>query len=99
MPSAKMSAGTRSISMTTAIIAPAPKSRYATGCRLMKPSTSAFMIEACGEASTTRVSPGAASPNWNVWASATMTRPTTTEDTRTPKNFTRSCAAGVEPSQ
>ena len=49
MPSAKISAGTRSISMLTAIAAPAPKSTYATGCRLMKPSTSAFMMEACGD--------------------------------------------------
>ena len=57
------------------------------------------MIEACGEASTARVSPGAASPNWNVCASITIVRPTATEAASTPRNFTCSCAAGVEPSQ
>ena len=70
--------------MMTAIMPPAAKSRYATGWRLMKPSTRAFMIDACGEARTDAVSPGAASPNWNVCASATITRPTTIDETTTP---------------
>ena len=33
------------------------------------------MMEACGEASTARVSPGAASPNWKACASITMVSP------------------------
>ena len=65
----------------------------------MKPSTSAFMIEACGDGSTTRVSPGAASPNWKVCASITMVSPAAIDAAITPRNFTFSCAAGVEPSQ
>ena len=85
--------------MLTAIIAPAPKSSHATGWRLMKPCTSACMIDACGAASTARVSPGAASPNWNACASITIVRPTAIDEAMTPRNFTRSCAAGVEPSQ
>ena len=40
------------------------------------------MIEACGEASTTRVSPGAASPNWNVRASITIVKPTAAAEPR-----------------
>ena len=48
MPSAKISAGTPSISMMSAIAAPAPNNMYATGWWLMKPSTSAFMMEAWG---------------------------------------------------
>ena len=63
----------------TATAAPAPNRMYATGWRLMNPSTSAFMMEACGEGSTARRSPGAASPNWNARASITMVRPTATE--------------------
>ena len=33
------------------------------------------MMEACGDGSTGRMSPGAASPNWNARASSTMVRP------------------------
>ena len=65
------------------------------GWWLMKPFTSACMIEACGEASTGRASPSAASPNWKVRASMTMVRPTTTEAAIPPRNFTFCCAAGV----
>ena len=65
----------------------------------MKPSTSAFMMEACGDGSTTRRSPGAASPNWKVCASMTMVRPAAMEAASTPRNFTFCWAAGVEPSQ
>ncbi len=54
MPRATISAGTPSISMITATAAPAPKSTQGTGWRLMNPSTSAFMIEACGDTSTGR---------------------------------------------
>ena len=79
--------------------APAPNRMYATGWRLMNPSTSAFMMEACGEGSTTRGSPGTASPNWKARASITMVSPTATEAAITPRNFTFCCAAGVEPSQ
>ena len=43
--------------------------------------------------------PGAASPNWNVRASSTMVSAAATAEARTPRNFTRSCTAGVEPSQ
>ena len=57
------------------------------------------MIDACGDASTTRVSPGAASPNWNVRASITIVRAAAADAAMTPQNFTRSWAAGVEPSQ
>ena len=85
--------------MTTAMTAPTVKRTHATGCRLMKPCTSACMIDACGAASTARVSPAAASPNWNACASITMARPAATDETMTPRNFTRSCTAGVEPSQ
>src|ERR1035438_1672821 len=65
----------------------------------MNPSTSAFMIDACGEASTGRKSPGSASPNWKVRASITIVRPDATAAAITPRNFTFSCAAGVDPSQ
>ena len=57
------------------------------------------MIEACGAASTTRASPGTASPNWKVFASSTMVSAAATAEARMPRNFTRSCTAGVEPSQ
>ena len=65
----------------------------------MKPSTSAFMMEAWGAASTARASPGTASPNWKARASSTMVRPLAAAAASTPRNFTFSCAAGVEPSQ
>ena len=65
----------------------------------MKPSTSDFMIAACGAGSTTRGSPGAASPNWNARASITIVRPAASAATAMPRNFTFSCAAGVDPSQ
>ena len=65
----------------------------------MKPSTSAFMMDACGEGRTTRGSPGAASPNWNACASSTMVRPAAIAAAITARNFTFSSAAGVEPSQ
>src|SRR5579864_8089561 len=65
----------------------------------MNPCTSAFMIEACGEANTGRKSPGKASPNWKVRASITIVNPTAVAAAITPKNFTFSCAEGVEPSQ
>ena len=64
MPSAKISAGTPNISMMSAVMAPTPNNAYATGCWLMNPWTSAFMMEAWGDGSTARRSPGAASPNW-----------------------------------
>ena len=99
MPRAKTSAGTPSISMITATIAPAPNSRYATGWWLMKPSTSAFMMDACGAARIGRASPTAASPNWYACASMTMAKPAAMAAATTPRNFTRCCAAGVEPSQ
>jgi hypothetical protein len=57
------------------------------------------MIEAWGEARTTRVSPGTASPNWKVFASMTIVRPAAAAAAMMPRNLTRSCAAGVEPSQ
>ena len=57
------------------------------------------MIEACGEASTWRVSPGTASPNWNALASSMMVAATAIAETNTPRNFTFCCADGVEPSQ
>jgi hypothetical protein len=57
------------------------------------------MIDACGAASTVRVSPGAASPNWNARASSTIARPAATDAASTPRNFTRCWAAGVEPIQ
>ena len=65
----------------------------------MKPSTSAFMMEAWGEASTGLRSPATASPNWKVWASMTIVKPAAVAEAITPRNFTFSCAAGVEPSQ
>jgi hypothetical protein len=65
----------------------------------MKLSTSAFMMDAWGEASTGRGSPAMASPNWKVWASITMVSPAAAAAARTPRNLTFSCAAGVEPSQ
>jgi hypothetical protein len=63
------------------------------------PNRAQAMMAAWGEASTTRVSPGAASPNWKTLASTAMVRPTAIAEAITPKNFTRSWAAGVEPSQ
>src|SRR5665811_1539397 len=65
----------------------------------MNPSTNAFMIDACGDASTGLKSPGKASPNWKVRASSTIVSPEATAAAITPRNFTFSCAAGVEPSQ
>ena len=69
------------------------------GFWLMKPSTSDFMIEAWGDGRTTRGSPAAASPNWNAWARRTIVRAAALAESTTPRNFTFSCAAGVEPSQ
>ena len=43
--------------------------------------------------------PGRASPNWKVRASITIVKPTATAAAITPRNFTFSCAEGVEPSQ
>ena len=94
-----MSDGCPSISRIKAIMAPTPNNKYAMGWWLMKPSTSAFMIDACGDASTGRKSPGSASPNWNVRASITIVNPAATAAAMTPRNFTFSCAEGVEPSQ
>ena len=85
--------------MISVIIAPAPNRTVATGCWLMKPSTRARMMAACGEGRTARVSPATASPNWNALASSTMVSPAATEAAITPRNFTFSWAAGVEPSQ
>lgn len=70
--------------MTTATNAPTANSVHATGCRLMKPDTSACMMEACGAASTARESPGAASPNWKACASMTTARPAAMEPAMTP---------------
>ena len=57
------------------------------------------MIDACGAARIGRASPATASPNWNVSARMTIARPAVRADARTPRNFTFSCMAGVEPSQ
>jgi len=65
----------------------------------MNPTTSSFIMDACGAASTTRRSPGAASPNWKALASNTMVSPAAVAETSTPRNFTFCCSAGVEPSQ
>ena len=99
IPSAKVSGETLSSSIITAIMAPTPNSIQATGCWLMKPCTSAFMIEACGAARIGRVSPAACSPNWKLTARITIASPTASADASTPRNFTFSCAAGVDPSQ
>ena len=57
------------------------------------------MIEACGAGSTTRGSPGAASPNWNARASITIVSADGDAAATTPEELHLSCAAGVEPSQ
>ena len=77
--------------------APTPNSIQATGCWLMKPCTSAFMIEACGAARIGRVSPAACSPNWKLTARITIASPTASADASTPRNFTFSSAAAQEP--
>ena len=65
----------------------------------MKPSTSDFMIAACGDGSTTRGSPGAASPNWNARESITIVRPAVIAPKAMPRSLVFCWAAGVEPSQ
>src|SRR6185437_16564221 len=99
MQSANINEGWPSISKTIVTTAPTPNRRYVTGWWLMKPSTNAFIIEACGDANTGRTSPATASPNWKVLASMLIVRPTAMADAITPRNFTFSCAAGVEPNQ
>ncbi len=57
------------------------------------------MIEACGAGSTTRVSPGVASPNWNARASIAIVSAAAAAATTQPRNFVHCCSRGVEPSQ
>src|SRR6266704_942327 len=57
------------------------------------------MIEACGEGSTGCMFPGTASANWNPCANMTMVSDAAIAAAITPRNFTFSCDAGVEPIQ
>ncbi len=69
------------------------------GWWLMNPSTSAFMMEACGEARTGRMSPGEGFAELEGMGQHADGEADGDGAAATPRNFTFSCAAGVDPSQ